>query len=112
MHISRQCQLLDTSAQEHHQSVVIHFDAQFIDKAAELRRFRRWIQEKQNPALFIPEIAQQFHFAIGKIILRPDNHYRFHFGRNRIQVEKVQLLKLDVFVFDKRFQHRDRASAF
>ena len=44
--------------------------------------------------------------------MRSDNHHSFHVSWDCIEIEQVQFLKLDVFVFDKRFQHGDRAAAF
>ena len=57
--------------------------------------------------MFLPEIAQQFHFAIGKVVLRASDHDRLQFGWNGADIEKVQFLKPNIFVLDKRLQDRD-----
>ena len=59
--------------------------------------------------MFFPEIAQQFHFTIRKVVLRAGHDDRLHVGRDLAQLVKVKFLELNVFVFDKRFQNRDRA---
>ena len=41
--------------------------------------------------------------------MRPDDHHCIDIGRDCRLIEKVQLLKLDVFILDKRLQQRDWA---
>ena len=50
---------------------------------------------------------EQIYFAVGKIVLRADNHHGFYFGRNLRLIEQVQFLKLNVLVLDKSFHYRD-----
>ena len=59
--------------------------------------------------MFVPETAQHLHFPFGKIVLRPHNHHCIYIGWDCRLIEKVQLLKLDVFILNKRLQQRDRA---
>ena len=61
--------------------------AELIEESAELWRFRGGIEQQQNASLFIPEIAEQLHLAIREVVLRADDHDRFHIGRDRLYVE-------------------------
>ena len=87
--ISRQRKLLNSCAHESHEPVVIYFDPQLVQKAAQSGCVRYRVDKNEDASLFVPEISQHFHFVIGKIVLRSDDHYCIHIGRDYSLIEKV-----------------------
>ena len=107
--IAEQRDFLNARFDHGHEPVVVHFHAEFVQKRVELGRLRAGIEQEQNAPLLLPKIAEQFHLAIGEIVLRTVDHDGLELGRNRADIEKIQFLELDVFVLDKCLQHLDRA---
>ena len=103
-HIAHPRDFLDPGLDHRHEAIVVHFHPELVEEGEQLRRLRRRVDEEQNASVFVPKIAQHFHLAIGEIVLRSGDHHDFHLGGNGRHFEQIQLLELNVFVFDKRLQ--------